>query len=244
MIEDILQLGNKIEMQEIVRNPQLVSEDIRRTYVSQILEFDDEDEEILNIAMPIYEGRLIPLEVGKRFALYFYAHKGLYKAAGEIINRYKSNNVYILVIQLLTGLKKYQRRQFFRYECNIEFEYKAFNKSDEKYFRVVGKISEEMEARPFEKGISIDLSGGGIKFITKDKLESGTKVIAKLDLLNGSERKICQPVARVLSCNSVRGKAGVYECRIEFIKIEEEEREYIIKFIFEEERKQRKKLLE
>lgn len=244
MVEDILALGDKIEMHEINRSMNSSKHESERIYVSQLLEFDEDEEDILYIAMPIHEGRLVPLGVGSQYELFFYAKRGIYACNSEIVNRYKSNNVYILVVKLLTDLKKHQRRQFFRLETNMEIQYKVFNEEDDKYFRLMGKMSDEMLERPYYTGITLDISGGGIRYVSKDRLEPGNKILVFLKLSIDDEACKCEPIARVISSSLAKGKENVYENRIEFVQIKDSERELLIKYIFREERNIRKRQLE
>lgn len=245
-IEDVLSIGNKIEMHEVNTSMRKKESDdeLERVYVSQLLEFDEDDEELVNIAMPIYEGKLIPLETGRKFDLFFYAQKGIYACAGEIVNRYKSNNIYILVVRLTSDLKKHQRRQYFRLETNLEVKYKVFTEEDEKYYRLMGKFSDEMEKRPYSAGVSIDISGGGIRFVARDSLKKTDKLLVFLNFPINGIVGTCAAVARVIASNPSRGKDSVFENRIEFIDIKDNEREILIKYIFNEERNQRKRKLE
>lgn len=244
MKEGILSLGDKIEMKQILRTMDEEKQEKVPVYTSQILEFDEDDDDVLNIAMPISEGRLIPLEVGTKYELFFYAQKGMYSCKAEIINRYKSSNVYILVVNLLTDLTKYQRRQFFRLETNLEIQYKIFTEEDEKYFRMMGKMSDEMEQRLFSTGVCIDISGGGIRFNSRDNLQKGSKLFVRVALLFDNQVKICDTISKAVFSTRTKGRSDIYENRIEFAQIKEEDRELIIKYIFKEERNQRRKMLE
>lgn len=243
MIEDILSLGNKIEMREIDRSMKAPdpNKEPTRTYVSQILEFDEDDEDFMSIAMPIFEGKLIPLEVGKRFDMYFYAKKGIYQAEATITQRYKSQNIYILVIELNTTLKKYQRRQYFRLETNVQFQYKLFTEEDEKYFRLMGKVPDDLDQRPAAGGVSLDISGGGIRFVSREQFNKDDKLFVRLEMTDEKEKFVSEPIAKVLSSIPAKGRGSVYETRIEFVQIKDQEREGLIKFIFREERRMRKR---
>ena len=244
MVTDILALGNKIEMHRLNMSLKSEKSEPDKVYVSQILEFDEDDEDVLYIAMPIYEGKLVPLEVGGKHELHFYAKRGIYECECEVTNRYKSNNIYVLVVKLLTDLKKYQRRQFFRLETNMEFRYKIFEEEDEKYFRTMGKMSDEMLDRPFATGITLDISGGGMRFVSKDRLNRGDKIQVLLNLKIDEEFYPCEAIAVVISSGQARGKENVCENRIEFVQIKDSERELLIKYIFREERNIRKRQLE
>ena len=245
MLEDILSLGNKIEMQEIDTSMNAAkSHENKRVYVSQILEFDENEDNLISIAMPIYEGKLIPLEVDKRFDMYFYTAKGIYSGQAVIENRYKSNNIYILLVRVTSQLKKFQRRQFFRLDTNVEIRYKEFSADDEKYYRLMGKISDSMNEKAFSAGISLDISGGGARFVSKDNLQKDSNILVQMTL--PMDNKVCKldSVAKVIASIPARNKNNVYENRIEFVQIKDDEREQLIKYIFWEERNRRKKQFE
>lgn len=242
MVTDILALGNKIELRKI--NTSIGAKKQEKMYVSQILEFDDEEEDVLCLAMPILEGKLIPLGVGERYELFFFTKRGMYTCDSEVINRYKSQNIYVVVIRMTTELKKYQRRQFFRLETNIEVQYKVFSMEDEKFFRTMGRISDEMYERPYQTGISLDISGGGIRFIANERLNPGDKVMVLLKFLIDGEEYPCEAMAKAVVAYTTKGKENVFENRIEFVQIKDAERELLIKYIFREERNIRKRLME
>lgn len=61
-----LVIGSRMEL---VSKKSLRNNEERIVYASQILDFNDDS---IVCAMPIYEGRIVPLEAGKRFDAYFY----------------------------------------------------------------------------------------------------------------------------------------------------------------------------
>lgn len=244
MLEDTLSVGNKIEMHEIDTSFIEVEESKKPVYVSQILEFDDDDDEVINIAMPIFEGRLIPLEIGKQYELFFYTPKGIFTCKSIIENRYKSNNIYILIVRLTSTLKKHQRRQYFRLETNMELQYKRFDEEAERYFRLMGKISDEMEERKFDAGVTLDISGGGARFVSKEQLPPGEKMLVRISFSIDGVTRVCDPVARVIASIPARGRNNVFESRIEFVQIKDAEREALIKYIFKTERDMRRRKMD
>ena len=50
-------------------------------------------------------------------------------------------------------------------------------------------------------------------------------------------------VGKILSARELDNKPGFYEYRLQYVNIDKEEREEIIRYIFQEERKNRKKEL-
>ena len=120
-------IGNKIELvrlDQVIRNEQN-----KKVYVSKIYDILDQDK--LQIAMPIFEGRIVPLDLDERYTACFYTERGLLQCNVQVTSRYKSGNLFFLDIKLLGALEKVQRRQFYRYDCLIDAQIRVV--SDEEY---------------------------------------------------------------------------------------------------------------
>lgn len=253
MLSKLLSLGDRLELYRVLSEEQtkkLKEENSIqvRTFVSQI--YDIINEEQLKIAMPIVEGRVIPLPLNARYDVCFYAAGGLYKCRLVVTDRYKEDGLYILVVDLLTELKKYQRRQYFRLEYSLELEYIRLTEEEltsikefdpEQYKNSQEVIKDIMDSRVFTRGIASDISGGGIRFNSNEKIEPGSQLVVKLNLLLGNETVILGVRSRVISSIRLENKKGLHEHRIEYFEISGQIREIIIRYIFEQERRIRKK---
>ena len=60
-------------------------------------------------------------------------------------------------------------------------------------------------------------------------------------LMKGEEQKKYEVVGKVLSAREMENKPGIFEHRVQYYDIDEDVREEIIKYIFEEERRGRRK---
>ncbi len=236
MANTILGIGNKIELKALKwKNP----DETPPVYVSQLLDFDEESDEILIIAMPIYEGHLVPLEVGKRFEACFSASKGLYKADCTVLSRVKKNNIYMVEIQLDTQLKKFQRREYFRLNCSVEVNFRMMDEQERTDYLMSRQLKEEYSA-PVQLGTVIDMSGGGVRMICDSECQSGDCMVIHL-FLPDSKRSISMDVAgTVISCERMENQHSKYDVRIQFVFEEKEQQERIIKYIFEEQRRRMK----
>lgn len=242
MLSRIISPGDRLEITKAVsekKRKQLEEENsvFARTLVSQVYDIIDETQ--LKIAMPIVEGRVIPLPVNDRFDVCFFTSGGLYKSGFTVIERYKENGLYILVVELIYELKKYQRRQYYRFECVMEVDY---IKVDEEFLNQELSeyiVEEKFDETPKNRGIVMDISGGGIRFASEENLEKNSVILIKLNLVLSNNQKLKIVMGKVLSSNKVRNNSGMYEQRIEYCDIEGSVREKIIKYIFEQERKMR-----
>lgn len=250
MIKDFISIGDKINLITIW-NKQRENKP-RKLYVSQVLDFDGDYK--VKIAMPIEKGKLIPLEVGTKYEVCFYTKKGLYSCKAIVIERYRDENLFVLMIQLLSDLKKYQRRQYYRLDCMIDFRFHLISEEEMIYRKQLKnnifvseeeKIDcitalEELEVDWIE-GIIIDISGGGIRFNSELKTEKGNSILLEFVLSSEEECNFYELEAQVVFSEQIKNKNNLYETRTEFKEISNVEREEIIRFIFEEDRKHRKR---
>ena len=93
------------------------------------------------------------------------------------------------------------------------------------------------------KGVAVDLSGGGMKFRSEVQLKPRDQILIMLRLINARMDKQYQIVGEVIACTEVRTeKIRLYESRVQFSIKDNKIREEIIRYIFEEERRNRQKV--
>ena len=237
MLSKFITVGNKIELQAVERgNSGAQSE--KKIYHSTVHDILSED--TLEITMPMEQTKLILLPVDGEYDLVFYGETGLYQCFARIIDRYKSNNVYILVVELISNLRKFQRREYYRFSCALEMcartlqeeEIQAVEKKDP-YVLTPGL--------PLKRSVIVDISGGGLRFMSSQRYEPDSFLYCTYNLLKGGELKKYEVIGKVLSVRELDGKPGTFEHRVQYYNLDVDTREEIIKFIFEEERKNRKK---
>ena len=113
-IADYVKPGDKIDINFLHQNN-------GKTYKSSVFDFLSDNE--LEIGMPTDSGKMVMFNIGFECQFYFYTSRGLYTCEAVITNRYKKENFYLLSAKIKTGLKKFQRREFYRLECMIDFAY-------------------------------------------------------------------------------------------------------------------------
>lgn len=223
-------IGCKIELvslDDIARNVQN-----KKVYVSKV--YDVLETNLLQIAMPIYDGKMIPLSVGSSYSACFFTDKGLYECNISVSSRYKSGNLFFLEVILLTQLKKVQRREFFRLDCSINSKIRIM--TDEEYETGVYD-----ESTSWEDAKIVDISGGGVKLIKQNYIEPNEMIILQFDLPIEGKVIPMELVGRILRSIPFQGRTDIYDERIEFINITKEKRDIIVKYIFECQRMMRAK---
>ena len=118
MISKFLSPGEKLELQILEHARQDNDDDNKRIYYSQINDILSEDR--LEITMPMEKTKLILLPVDTEYDMTIYTAQGLYQCFVRVVDRYKSDNMYLLVVELTSNLRKNQRREFYRFSCALE----------------------------------------------------------------------------------------------------------------------------
>lgn len=216
MINSAVEVGDKIEL---VKKKGLIKREYPLFSKIQDIKLDNE----LIITTPIKNGKIIPLEINSEFYLCVYTSKGLYKCDVEVIDRKREDKMFLATLRIKSKMQKYQRRQYYRLDCIINFKYKTLNETE------------------WNEGIILDISGGGFRFISNRKLIDKEQITSQIQLKFEEEVKNINVTGTIIDSNLIDIKANSYETRIYFDKISNEDRELVIRFIFEEERKRRKK---
>ena len=247
MLKNVLKVGDRIELKSIHQARITTAEP--KIYQSQVLDILDDYR--MNIAVPIESGHLVPLEVGSRYEMSFLTSNGLYMCKCEIKNRMRQDNVFFLVLNIISEFKRDQRRQYFRLEKIIPLRYRIVSDlelrlryfmekkayKDEREKRLVMEKLEQLEREKLE-GTIVNVSGGGLKFNSMNKHDNGMtiQVIFTLD-----ETLEVEADARIIGSSEIQNQRGKMEYRCEFKKIKKDLRENIVRYIFNEERRQRQK---
>lgn len=235
MLSDYIKPGDKIDIGYLHQTN-------GKIYKSSVFDFLGEQE--VEIGMPSDEGKMVMFHIGFECQLYFYTARGLYTCEVVVTNRYKKDNFFLLSVRLKTPLKKYQRREFYRLKCAIDFAY--YRISDEvAELETTEELFEEIASPDYidQKKLARtrDLSGGGIRFAVSEKLEKGEKILSMIRLSNDKIDHIFYLVAEVIASEEAENAAGLWLVRAKFLFKNPKDRDLIVRYVFEEDRKLRKK---
>lgn len=229
--------GNKVEIQAVERVKYSDETESKKVYQTTVYDVISEDR--FELYMPMEKTKLILLSVDAEYDLYFYTPSGLYQCFARVIDRYKSDNTYILLMELSSNLRKFQRREYYRLSCALEMNARSLEK--EEVQSVEKKETYLVPGLPLKRSIIVDISGGGIRFIGDYEYKTDSMICCRYHLVVEGKDKEYNLVAKVISVRELEDRPGTFEHRAQYININTMEREEIIRFIFEEERKARKR---
>ena len=176
-VAELIRPGDKADIIP-VREPGK-SEVEGKLYKSKV--FDVKENGNLEMSMPTERGRLVVLSLGTRMEIVFYTKNGLYRSVGQIRERYKSANLYIMEVELKTQPEKFQRREYYRFPCVMDFQYYTITKEEARFESAEALLihlreqEDEDGKNPNREreyaGKIVDLSGGGTRFRTPKELD-------------------------------------------------------------------------
>lgn len=185
------------------------------------------------IAAPIFEGNIFPIQTGTVLNVYFLNKWenviNLYKFSAMIKGRELTENIHLLRVELIGEIVKVQRREYYRLDCLVQVQY-----------RLVSSLqAEQNQDIPFKKTFANNLSGGGICLMLEEKIEVGRMVECEIFKDHDKKVRFFGKVIRYEK-NDMEVKYK-YEAGIAYIKIHDNDRETVVRYIFDEQRKLRKK---
>ncbi len=243
-ISELIHPGDKIDIRLIQQMESAASGgEMEIVYKSQVLDYLENGRIV--IAMPVEKNRLVLLPLEVRFEFVFYAQSGMYRAVAQAKERYKKDNVHMLEIELKSQLEKFQRREYYRYTCLMDMNYYLLTE-DEVKIESAEALFVQIQHQNFKErecqAKIVDLIGGGVRVLTEKYLEPGQYILLWLQLENEHFHKQYYIVGSVIRCVRKESAAdSKREVRVKFLIRDDKVREEIIRYIFEEERKTRRR---
>lgn len=187
-------------------------------YASKIVGIEDDGMFLLET--PIKQTQLVLLINGSVVnMIYMHENLGMYSVDLEVVEKIRDdNNIPLVRAKKVSDIRKIQRRNFFRLLTSMDIAVRKIN----------GVVVENTK--------TVDISGGGIRLLSKQDFEIND--IVRLDFqLESKEFSVDAKVVKI-DYTDVR---ETKEVSLQFIDILEKDRNEIIRFIFDKQREGIKK---
>jgi len=230
-------IGDKLELTKIETRLSVNPDKESTIYVSKVLDESQNGEYL--VSMPTQEGNIVPLGVGQEFYATFYSKSGLLRCGVEITGRYKQGPLFFMEITQTTALEKIQRREYFRFPYNCPIKYRIIEDREKEL--IEKGIPYKEEEMIWKNGVILDLSGGGIHFVSSVQEEKNSFVQVCFEITEGSKRETIYAFADLLRSEKNMNNPGMYNNHVMFCRMGKDMREKIIRFIFDAQRRQRSK---
>lgn len=252
MVKNSITIGDKVD---VSRHQKLKNGEDFPILSSKVVDIIDDT--TLVISMPMDKTVTVPLSSNEKVELFFYAQSSILSASANVLERYYEGKIPVVKLKFSSPLEKFQRRQFYRIECYIPFRYHVVSEEEMKKvleFRGNDRTSNQKfydylqtfvdETTEWKDGVILDLSGGGMRFVTDVELQKQSPLLLTVDITVGQETMSLNLMLIIISVEGKREVKGKYEVRARFYKIKDTFRDTIVKFVFDEERRIRNKTSE
>ena len=235
LLSKYIALGSKVELEVIDRVLQDDGSYLKKKYESKVVDIISDDRLVVN--MPVEQGNTVLLPVGSEYDIHIFTPEGLFQCIVRVVNRYKEGEKSLLEIEIISNLVKYQRREYYRYSCMIPLKFRLLTHDEKAEFKEKKEV--KLTELPLSDAEIVNISGGGMRFLTKDICEPNDLIITDYSIIDGKQ---FAHIAKILAVKPLDNpsKDADFEIRCQFVNITNDERVQIIKYIFEEERKKRK----
>ncbi len=201
--------GVKVELE--LFNPKTEQEIKLKT----ILERSAEDEYFL-LHSPIHEGRIFLIQNETKLKLFFSSSGAdtdkcqVYSFSGKVIARKMVDNIPMLVVQRESEIEKVERRDYYRLHCVKEMQVS------------LAELKTKIDI------LTVDISIGGIRFLSDHKFKKNQKLKAYVCL---DDQEVIELKAMVIDSELSADSSYDYQTRIKFADISGEDRSYLVKHI-------------
>jgi len=188
--------------------------------------FDVVDVHHLEIEIPVLNAKQLKFKAGKKYRVKFFDGASVLKTSFVPVKYLVSKDGKSLVVKLVSGVQKVQRREHFRIKYDIPFE-----------LTLIEKEINLLQFDSFERHSAniMDLSAGGIRFLSDLYIPENSKIGCRIPL----DENVLFQVAFVLTSTKIENSIFAYSYRASFIGISSDEVDLIAKFIFNKERTNR-----
>ena len=175
----------------------------------------------VEIYMPMYQGHNYPLPRGVEIPMFFSDARKMYAVQVEAVERITRGSLAFERLRLVSSIEPSQRRDCYRLKCSLPVEIERQTEIDQ-------------GIRQLHAGKTIDLSDGGMLFVTNADIKEGDKLIVRITLEKEPETIECivlrtQPFAK-----------GIYNrsAAVRMINLSPAQGQAIYKFIVEKQREE------
>ena len=243
MVQGMLHVGDKVEIRiqmEVAQENKTGTK--ARVFQSQILDYKDNGD--LEMTMPMNGGKLVLLPLELRYEFIFIDRNySMHKAEGLILERYKSQNRFMILVRLRSQLERFQRRQFFRLACSMDVFFWKISEEQSRLGtsdKILADLAANDQAKNEIKAKTVDISGGGARFVTTEEMAENEYLLMCIHLKSDDRDEQIMIPGRVLAAEKMGTALTTWRCRISFVNSNKKISETIVQFVFAEERKHRK----
>lgn len=167
-------------------------------------------------------GKIIKLPTDEFYFFTFVTESGILKYNAVIKEYVYLEDFNFMIVQLQSEIEKVQRREFLRFDCVIPL----------KFAELPQFLSDDENLQSFLEGTAMDLSEGGIRFLSNENIDVGQKLRFIITL----NYDFVTVLGNILHKQEYPKSNFKYQYRAQFFDLQKEDKDKIINYIFFEQR--------
>lgn len=237
---DIIRVGGQLEIR-----PHNFAGDRKKIKIAKSKVIAVNDDATIDIEVPVENGRQYYPDESFVHEMDVKCEEGIYSCRFRILEYVNYAEVCYYKICVVSDFRKKQRRRFIRLDSSLPMLYyimteeeialrdklfaRNFNSEEERL-----QILERIDQTPYDKtsGTVTNLSPGGIRFVTHEKLDKGSEIYAEINLSSAEAKDACFLRALIENTGVLNERGDGYEYRAGFVGTESAVQEKIVKYIF------------
>ena len=238
-----LKPGAKVDMRYLMSVNRKERSDDDDHFVSGV--HDIEEDGTIELEMPMRAGKAVLVPMGIRYEFIFSMDRRLYRAEADIVGRFRRDGFSLLKARLSSQIEKFQRRAYYRLDLLLPLDFITLDERAGELMKMAD-IRQLIDGRQdeliFGNGTIVNISGGGVRFVTETDLKEVPYLFMRFAIEIGGRQQIIALIGQILHDPEMKvQKQKSY--RVRTLYKDSQCQEQIIRFIFETERKIRKKEL-
>jgi len=184
----------------------------------------------IQVLMPKNSGRYFLPQDGSLVRVRFVSGEALYSFMTNVAGKTSAGAEPLLVMNKPERLNRIQRRDYYRHPVLLKAEYSLIADIDKSGHAGHGD---------WVRAYTLDVSGGGLRFASEKRLREGIALQMRLYLPARKEEpsETVEMAGEIIRAFPRRSKGDQYVYCLQFSRIEEAQRDRIIRFIFADVRK-------
>ncbi len=195
----------------------------RHEYVSRVENINEDG--TIEVLIPIYKNRVIYIKNDTILKVIVSREGAIYEFRAKIVNKL-FGVIPLLKLERISDINKIQRRNYYRLRVAKSIRFRKIINLKEKQFD------------EYVNAVTVDISGGGLCFSSTKELELNDLIEISIELTGKAITVFCKVLRREMKEDDELSR---FMYGVAFEKIAELERNIIMRFIFEEQRKLAKK---
>ena len=169
------------------------------------------------------------------YILDIYNLNKVYRCNAYYIQGSNENGYSYYTVRIVSPVQRVQRRRYQRYPCHSFFAYSVLQEAQ--VHDIINKEWEEVKKSlaglsGFKQEALADISGGGIRFTSKQLFEKGEYLFCVLNFGGYNNKKAFPVICQVVYSGQFVNIKDVFDIRLKYLGITEQQREQIIHYGF------------